>query len=142
MWIVKIRELINNCKKLLKFVKLPSYKNVFLKVNRTGFTSFGWGWKAELIQRVKVSLAKYVGMFHHDCGYNVRFIFRNTKPYIFTIPENQSIPNTLWRCLNFSFSVKGLSNSNCLQQLVKSQQTAGKNLHCICRLILIWDLKS
>ena len=36
MWIVKIRELINNCKKLLKFVKLPSYKNVFLKVNRTG----------------------------------------------------------------------------------------------------------
>ena len=36
-------------------------------------------------QPVKVSLAKYVSMFCHDFGYNIRFIFRNTRPHIFRI---------------------------------------------------------
>ena len=47
--------------------------------------------KAELKQRVKVSLEKYVGMFRHYCRYNIRFIFTNIKLAIFKIPKNQSI---------------------------------------------------
>ena len=50
--------------------------------------------KAELKQRVKVSLEKYVGMFRHDCRCNRRFIFTNTKPDIFGIPKNQRILHT------------------------------------------------
>ena len=58
--------------------------------------------KAELVhQQVKVSLAKYIDMFCHDCGYNMRFIFTNTKPHILNTPS---------RSLSFSFSIKGLSN--------------------------------
>ena len=65
--------------------------------------------KAELIQGVKVSLAKYVDMFRHDCSCNIRFIFTNTKPHIFRISRNQNILNTPWRCLSFSFSSEGIS---------------------------------
>ena len=72
--------------------------------------------KAELIQRVKVSLAKYVDMFRRDCSYNIRFIFTNTKANVFRIQKNQSIPNTP---LSFSFSIEGLSNLNCLQGKVR-----------------------
>ena len=56
---------------------------------------------------------KYVGMFRHDCSYNMRFILTNTKLHIFKIPNNQSIPDTPLRCLNFSFSLEGLSNFVC-----------------------------
>ena len=41
--------------------------------------------KAELKQQVKVSLAKYVGMFCHDCSNNMGFIFTDTKPCLFRI---------------------------------------------------------
>ena len=44
--------------------------------------------KSRIKTRVKVSLAKYVGMFLHDCRYNIRFIFTNTKPHIFKISKN------------------------------------------------------
>ena len=50
--------------------------------------------RAEFIQLVKVSLAKYVDMFCHDCSYNIRFIFTNTKLNVFRIQKNQNIPNT------------------------------------------------
>ena len=83
----------------------------FLKANRKGIY-FIWmrlkSRKAELKKPVKVSLGKYVGMFHHNC----RYIFTNTKPGIFRIPKNQ-IPNThqgVW----FSFFINGLSNLNSL----------------------------
>ena len=72
--------------------------------------------KAELKQRVKSNITKYAGMFRDDCSCNKRFILtQNTKPSIFRIPKNQSISNTPSRCLNFRFSVKGLSNSDCLK---------------------------
>ena len=74
--------------------------------------------KAELKQRVKVSLEKYVGMFRHYCRYNIRFIFTNIKLAIFKIPKNQSIPHSPWGCLYFSFSIEGYSNLNCLQRRV------------------------
>ena len=67
---------------------------------------------AELKQQFKVSLAKYVGMFLHDCSYNKRFIFKNT---IFRIPKNHIMASTPSSCLDSSFSVEGLSNLNCLQ---------------------------
>ena len=70
--------------------------------------------KAELKQ-VKVSLEKYVGMFRHECSYNIGFVFTNTNLCIFRIPKNQSIPNTPLRCFNFSFCIEGLSNLSCLQ---------------------------
>ena len=77
--------------------------------------------KAELKQRVKVSLGKFVSMLRYDCRYNIRFIFKITMPGIFRIPKNQNIPNTPWKYLNFSFSIDGLSNLNC------SQGTVGKS---------------
>ena len=90
----------------------------FPKVNRKGIYFICMKLKSrtpKLKQQVKVSLEKYVGMFRHDCRYNIRFIFTNTKPDIFRIPKNQSIPNTPSRCLNFSFSIEDLSNLNCWQ---------------------------
>ena len=74
---------------------------------------------AELKQQVKVSSEKYVGMFCYNCRYKIRFIFSDTKPGNFRIPKNQSIPNTPSRCLNFSFSLKDLSNLNCWQGRVE-----------------------
>ena len=71
--------------------------------------------KAELKQKVKVSLAKYVEMLQHDSSYNIRIIFTNTQLHIFRISKNQNISNNPTRCLNFSFFVKELSNLNCLQ---------------------------
>ena len=77
---------------------MPSYKNVLMKVNRK-VVQFIWvklkNRKAELIQRVKISLAKYVDMFRHNCSYSVRFIFTNTKPHIFRIPKNQKIQHSI-----------------------------------------------
>ena len=84
--------------------------------------------EVELKQRVKVSLAKYVGMFCHDCS-NIRFVFMNTKPHIFRISRKQNISNTPSRHLNFVFTIEALSNINCLQGRI-----AAKQLHC--RLIL------
>ena len=43
--------------------------------------------KTELKQRVKVSYAINIGMFPHDRGYNIRFIFTNTKSHLFRIPN-------------------------------------------------------
>ena len=54
---------------------------------------------AELKQRAKISLGKYVSMFRHDCSYNIWFIFANTKPRTYRIPKNQNIPNALSKCL-------------------------------------------
>ena len=44
-------------------------------------------------------------MFLHDCRYDIRFIFKITKPGIFRIPKNQSIPNIPSRCLNVNLCV-------------------------------------
>ena len=64
-------------------MELPSYTNFFLNINKKGIY-FIWARlksrKAELKQRVKVNLAKYVGIFCHDCSDNKRFIFTNAKP--------------------------------------------------------------
>ena len=64
-------------------------QNFFLKVNRKGMY-YIWmrlkSRKVELKQRVKVSLEKYVGMFRHDCRYNIKFIFADTKPDISKVP--------------------------------------------------------
>ena len=87
--------------------------------------------KSELKQRVKVSLAKYFGMFCHDCSYNIRFIFTNTKLLIFRTPKNQNIPNRRLSSLKFRFSIEGISNLNCLQG---GQEKAGNQVHY--RLIL------
>ena len=112
--------------KFLKFVKLPSYRNVIMKVNRK-YIYFIWvklkNRKAELVhQRVKVTLAKYVDVFRHDCSYNLRLIFTDTKPHIFKIPKNQNILNTPSRCLNFNSSIESLSNLNCLQGKVRKSR--------------------
>ena len=77
--------------------------------------------KAELKQQVEVNLEKYGGMFCHDSRCNIRFIFIKTKPGIFRIPKNQSIPNTPSRCLNFSLSIEDLSNLNCWQEKVRKR---------------------
>ena len=117
MGILKISELINFCKKFWKFVKLPTYKNFFLDVIRKVIYFILErlkGGKRELKHQVDVSLAKYVVMVYHDCSYNRRFFFTNTEPRIVRIP-NQNIPNTPLNFLNFSFSIKGHSNLNCLQ---------------------------
>ena len=58
--------------------------------------------KAELKQLVKVSSAKYVGMFRHDYSHKYKIYFHKHKLLIFRIPKNQRIPNTPSRCLNFS----------------------------------------
>ena len=47
--------------------------------------------KAELKQQVKVSLAKYVGMFRHDRSYKIRFIFIKTKPSILEFQRIKTI---------------------------------------------------
>ena len=123
MWIFKVSELMNLCKKSQKFVKLLSYKNFFLNVNRRG-TFLIWvrlkSRKAELKQWVKVNLAKYVCAFLRDCRYNI-FFFTNTKPHIFLIPKNQNIPKTPLMFLNFNFFVEGLSNLNCLQEILETR---------------------
>ena len=81
--------------------------------------------KTELKQWVEVSLAKYVGMFCHNCNYNMRFIPHTKNHIFFRILKSESILNTLWWCWNFSFSIEGISNLNCLQgREGKSQETA------------------
>ena len=57
-------------------------------------------------------------MFHHDCRYNIRFIFKITNSDIFRIPKNQSISNISSRYFHVSFTIEGLSNMNCLQKRV------------------------
>ena len=56
-------------------------------------------------------------MFCHDCSYNMRFIFTNTKAPI-EFYKVKNIPNTPSKHLKFSFSVKGLSNLTCLRERV------------------------
>ena len=121
-----VTKIIYEFLKFLKFVKLPSYKNVFMKVNRKDIY-FIWvkfrNRTAEIVnQRVKVSLAKYLDVFRHDCSSNLRFIFTDTKPHIFRSPKNENILNTPSRCVSFSFSIDGLSNINCLQGKVRKSQ--------------------
>ena len=98
--------------------------NLFMKVNRKDIY-FIWvklkNRKAELIQRVKVSLAKHVDIFRCECSCNIRFIFINTKPHIFRIPKNQNILNTPSRCVSLNFSIEGLFNLNCLQGNVRNR---------------------
>ena len=48
--------------------------------------------KAALIQQVKISSAKYVDMFRHDCSYNIRFIFTNTKPLFLEFQRIKTFP--------------------------------------------------
>ena len=97
-------------------MKLPSYKSFNLNVYREGIYLI-WvrlkSRKAELKHRVKVSLAKYVGMFRRGCSYNIRFIFTIAKPHIFLIPKNQNILETPSRCSNLKFFLEGLSTLNC-----------------------------
>ena len=73
-------------------MKLPSYKNVFMKVNRKDIYFIYVKLKnrtAELIQRVKVSLVKYVNMFCHDCSYNIRSIFTNKTTYFYNSKQSK-----------------------------------------------------
>ena len=76
-------------------MKLSSYKNVFIKLNRKDIY-FIWmklkNRKAALIQQVKISSAKYVDMFRHDCSYNIRFIFTNTKPLFLDFQRIKTFP--------------------------------------------------
>ena len=126
------------CKKFQKFVKLPCNKIFFLDVKRKG-TYFIWVWsktrRVELKQWVKVSFAKYVGMFHRDCSYNSKFIFTDTKLHVCRIPNNQSIPNTPSRCLNFSFPTEGLSIAREIRKI------CDKKLHCRLILETIFKIK-
>ena len=46
---------------------------------------------------------------------DISYILTNTKPLIFRIPRNKSIPNIAWRCFNFSLFIEGHSNLDCLQ---------------------------
>ena len=78
--------------------------------------------KAELKERIKVNLENSVGMFCHDCRYNIRFIFTDTKPGNFRFSKKQSTPNTPLRCLNFSFPIDGLTDLNCSQRRVGKSQ--------------------
>ena len=56
---------------------------------------------------------------------NIRFILTNTEPRIFRIPKNQCFSNTPSRCFNFSLTIEGHCNLNCLQGRVEK---AGKKL--------------
>ena len=73
--------------------------------------------------------------------YNLRFILTNTKPRI-RIPKNQCLPNTPSRCFNFSVTVEGHSNLNCLQGRVEK---AGKklqlktNFNLLLRNVVKWS---
>ena len=62
--------------------------------------------KAELKQRIKISLAKMLACFSMIIVKIIRFNFTKAKPPIFRIPTKQSIPITPsnpLRCLNFRF---------------------------------------
>ena len=96
--------------------KCSNITNKILNVAIDAEQTFKCKWP-KLVKLVKVSLAKYVAIFCQDCSYNIRFIFTNTKAHIFRTSNNQNIPNTPLRCLNFNFSIKGLSNFNCLQEV-------------------------
>ena len=50
--------------------------------------------KVELMEQVKVSLAKYVDKFRHDCRSNIKYILTNTKPHMFRIAKDKIILNT------------------------------------------------
>ena len=122
MRILKTSELLNiwsnNSK---KFAKLVSYKTFFLNVNRRGIY-FIWmrlkRRKAKLKQRVKVSFLKALACFTMILDKSIRYILKKTTPLIFRIPKNISNLNTPSRCFNFSFSIEGHSNLNCLQRMV------------------------
>ena len=62
-------------------------------------------------------LAKYIGFFRHNCTQNLKSFSRTSKATYFLILKSKSISNTPLRCLNFSFSIKGLSNSQVGKQL-------------------------
>ena len=142
MWILKISELINLCKKS-KNCEIVLLQNFFLKVNRKGIY-FIWlrlkCRKEELKQQVKVSLKNYVVIFRHDCRCNIRFIFTNTKPGNFRISKNQSISNTPSTLLHFSFSMEGLSNLNCLQGRVRKNRPhkTWNEKHVTLLVLRIW----
>ena len=97
-------------------MKLRSYQIFFLPVDRKGIFFNLMRLiknKAELKHQVQVSLLNMLTCFVITVATRyIRFFLTNTKPHIFRIPKNQGIPNIQFRCLNFSFSIKGLSNLN------------------------------
>ena len=84
--------------------------------------------KAELKQRIKVSLAKNVDMYPLDCSNSIRFFFRKHKISFCRTPKNQNIEKTPSKCLNFNYLLKGLSRLNFFRGKVGK---IGKQLHCI-----------
>ena len=82
------------------------------------------GRKAELKQRIKVGLAKYVDMFPLDCSNSIRFFFTS----FCRTPKNQNIAKTPSKCLNFNYLLEGLSHLNFFRGKVGK---IGKQLHCI-----------
>ena len=97
--------------------------------------------KKKLKQRLKKVYQIHFGIIRHDGSYNIRFILTNTKSRI-RIPKNQCLPNTPSRCFNFSFTVEGHSNLNCLQGRVEK---AGKklqlkiNFNLLLRNVVKWS---
>ena len=82
--------------KFLKFVKLPSYRNVIMKVNRK-YIYFIWvklkNRKAELVhQGVKVQ--QNMLMCFVMIAATLYDLSLDTKPHIFRIPKSQNILNT------------------------------------------------
>ena len=80
LWILKISKLSNLFKKLQYVWSCSLTRISSLAVRRKIFFDLGEvrSRKAESEQQAnKVSLARYVGMFCHDCSYNVKFIFTN-----------------------------------------------------------------
>ena len=110
-----------NFNSICKFANLCIYGFVKLPLDRKGRYLIRLG----KVKKQK-NIFKYFGMFRHDCSYNIKFIFTNTKPPTFRTPKNQNIPNAPSRCLNFRFSVEDISNLNCLQG---GQENAGKQFH-------------
>ena len=83
--------------------------------------------KAELKQRIKVSLAKYVGMFRRDFSNSIRFFFHKHKTSFCRTPKNQNTAKTPSRYSNFNL-LEGLSHLNYFRGKVGK---IGKQLHCI-----------
>ena len=79
--------------------------------------------KGKIKKRVKVSFLKTLACFTMILDKSIRYILKKTPPLVFRIPENLSNLNTTSRCFNFSFSIEGHSNLNCLQR--KSQWWKG-----------------
>ena len=66
--------------------------------------------------------SRKAGLEQSECfamiGGTIWDVFSQTQQTIFRIPipTNQNVLNSPLRCLDFSFSVQGLSNLDCLQE--------------------------